>query len=361
MTLEPTSALDHSSGEDPVLATAASGLLVMEAIGLCKDYPLSYGHRADVISAVRDASFALYRQSVVAIVGESGSGKSTVARLLAAQEKPSHGEVRLDGATVALRSMRDLRTYKRQVQLVFQDPFASLNPVRTVGYHLQRPVKLHRNLKGRGRVQAEITQLLHEVGLVPPDQYIHKFPHELSGGQRQRVAIARALAVRPRVLLADEPVSMLDVSIRLHILGLIDDLRKRFDLAVLYITHDIATARYFADQILVMYAGEIVERGPAEEVTQRPAHPYTQLLVASAPDPDAPATMSRQATTTPRRQTISALRTTTGCAFTSRCPYADSHCQAERPGMVEVTEGRQAACWHLETAAPHLIRRKEKQ
>ena len=171
------------------------------------------------------------------------------------------------------------------MQLVFQDPFASLNPVHTVGYHLTRPVRLHQNgVKDveRGRRP----RCLSRSGSCPASQFVPKYPHELSGGQRQRVAFARALAAKPTVLLADEPVSMLDVSIRLEMLNLLDDLRSRLALALLYITHDIASARYFADEVLVMYGGEIVERGPAEEVTQHPAHPYTQLLIASAPDPD---------------------------------------------------------------------------
>ncbi len=183
-----------------------------------------------------------------------------------------------------MASRGDFRRYKSQVQMVFQDPFSSLNPVHTVRYHLERPVKLH---QGKDvDVDTEVGALMEQVRLTPAKQFLPKYPHELSGGQRQRVSFARALAARPSVLLADEPVSMLDVSIRLEMLALLDDLRQRFKLAMLYITHDIASARYFADEVLVMYAGEIVERGPAEEVTQQPAHPYTQLLVASAPDPD---------------------------------------------------------------------------
>jgi peptide/nickel transport system ATP-binding protein len=170
--------------------------------------------------------------------------------------------------------------------MVFQDPFASLNPLHTVRYHLQRALSVHAKRTGRAAERSEVDALLDQVRLTPASKYRDAYPHELSGGQRQRVAIARALAAAPRVLLADEPVSMLDVSIRLEILDLIQDLRTRLNLAVLYITHDIASARYFADDILVMRAGEIVERGPAEQLTQNPTHPYTQLLIASAPDPD---------------------------------------------------------------------------
>ena len=242
--------------------------------------------RREVFSAVNDVSFNLYRGAVVGLVGESGSGKSTVAKLLAGQERLTSGSVRLNGQPVELAHRREFRQYKSEVQLVFQDPFSSLNPVHTVRYHLERPVKLHQRKRTRDEVDAELVALMEQVHLTPAEQFLAKYPHELSGGQRQRVSFARALAARPSVLLADEPVSMLDVSIRLEMLNLLDDLRERFHLALLYITHDIASARYFADEVLVMYAGEIVERGPAEQVTQEPAHPYTQLLVASAPDPD---------------------------------------------------------------------------
>jgi len=234
---------------------------------------------------VRDVSFNLYRGAVVALVGESGSGKSTAARLLAGQERLTSGVMRLDGEQVEVSSRKAFRRYKSEVQLVFQDPFSSLNPIHTVRYHLERPVKLH---QGKDvNVGQEVVSLMEQVRLTPAKSFLAKYPHELSGGQRQRVSFARALAARPSVLLADEPVSMLDVSIRLEMLSLLDDLRQRFRLAMLYITHDIASARYFADEILVMHDGEIVERGPAEQVTQAPSHDYTRLLIASAPDPDA--------------------------------------------------------------------------
>jgi peptide/nickel transport system ATP-binding protein len=204
--------------------------------------------------------------------------------MLAGQERRSAGRILLDGAAIDPAARHGFRAYKSEVQMVFQDPFASLNPLHTVRYHLERALRLHR---APGRQGLDVDALLDQVRLTPSEQFRDAYPHELSGGQRQRVAIARALAATPRVLLADEPVSMLDVSIRLEMLDLIEELRQRLELAVLYITHDIASARYFADEILVMNAGQIVERGPAERVTQEPEHPYTQLLIASAPDPDA--------------------------------------------------------------------------
>jgi oligopeptide/dipeptide ABC transporter ATP-binding protein len=263
---------------------AGVGPVALEAVELAKRYRL--GRHVEV-DAVRGVSLALSRGTITALVGESGSGKTTVARLLAGQQQRSGGQILLDGAAMDPAAKRGFRAYKEAVQMVFQDPFASLNPLHTVRYHLERALSLHGRRTGRGSGQTELDALLEQVRLSPPEQYRDAYPHELSGGQRQRVAIARALAASPRVLLADEPVSMLDVSIRLEMLDLIEELRARLDLAVLYITHDIASARYFADVILVMHNGEIVERGPAEQVTQSPSHDYTRLLIASAPDPDA--------------------------------------------------------------------------
>jgi peptide/nickel transport system ATP-binding protein len=356
-----------------VSAAAARGPLAMEAVSLAKDFRLG---RGQVLHAVRDVSFTLYRGAVVALVGESGSGKSTVARLLAGQERLTSGEIRLDGAPVDPSTRSSFRRHKSEVQLVFQDPFSSLNPVHTVRHHLERPVRLHQGRRSRAEVAREVAALLDQVRLIPADQFTGKYPYELSGGQRQRVSFARALAAKPSVLLADEPVSMLDVSIRLEMLSLLDDLRQRFRLALLYITHDIASARYFADEVLVMYAGQIVERGPAEELTQHPAHPYTQLLVASAPDPDnlgaglrsfhppgsalpgaapRPAADSAAPSATATYQPAAANLADRGCPFSPRCPFADDRCRAEDPALLPVSPVRAAACWHLDIAAPEVL------
>ncbi len=337
-------------------AAAARGPLAMQAIGLNKDFRLA---RGKILPAVRDVSFNLYRGAVVALVGESGSGKSTAAKLLAGQERPTSGSIMLDGEPVDLASRRAFRRYKSQVQLVFQDPFASLNPIHTVRYHLERPVRLHQRKGSRAEVDKEVAALLEQVHLRPAEQFLPKYPHELSGGQRQRVSFARALAARPNVLLADEPVSMLDVSIRLEMLALLDDLRSRFRLAMLYITHDIASARYFADEILVMYAGQIVERGPAEEVTQRPAHPYTQLLVASAPDPDNLGSTLR--TGGGLSQQAAAPQATAGCPFNPRCPFADDRCREQNPPPQLVSSLRSAACWRLDVAAAGVLAQAEER
>jgi peptide/nickel transport system ATP-binding protein len=338
-------------------AAAGRGPLAMEAVSVSKDFRLS---RGQTLHAVRDVTFNLYRGAVVALVGESGSGKSTAARLLAGQERLTSGVIRLDGRPVEVSSRPAFRRYKSQVQYVFQDPFASLNPVHTVRYHLERPVKLHR---GTSNADLEVLTLLEQVRLTPAKQFLAKYPHELSGGQRQRVSFARALAARPSVLLADEPVSMLDVSIRLEMLNLLDDLRRRLSLALLFITHDIASARYFADEVLVMYAGQIVERGPAEELTQHPAHPYTQLLVASAPDPDNLGSALRggrragQQGRQPAQPAAPRLDgvAPSGCPFSPRCRFADDHCRRENPALAQVSATRAAACWHVDLAAPDVV------
>lgn len=341
---------------DVLPAAAERGPLVLEAHALSKEFRLSRGRHGNVLSAARDVSFGLYRSAVVALVGESGSGKSTVARMLAGQERPTRGQILLDGAEIRPWAHRTFRAYKGDVQMVFQDPFASLNSVHTVRYTLRRPVRLHQRAKGKEAVAVELERLLERVRLTPPEQFLAKYPHELSGGQRQRVAIARALAARPRVLLADEPVSMLDVSIRLEVLDLIDELRSQFELAVLYVTHDIASARYFADDTLVMYAGEIVERGPSEDLTQQPAHPYTQLLLAAAPDPDRLENpIEVEVARGEVRRAGSALASTVGCRFAPRCPFAVERCRAESPPLRRINSQRAAACWRLDVAAPDLV------
>jgi len=339
-------------GEPAVVESvaAARGPLAMEAVGLGKDFHLG---RGAVLHAVRNVSFGLYQGAVVALVGESGSGKSTVAKLLAGQERPTHGSITLHGKPVNLHGGHAFRQYKSQVQYVFQDPFSSLNPVHTVAYHLIRPVKLHQ--PGVKNVKEAVTALLEQVRLTPAGQFAPKYPHELSGGQRQRVSFARALAAQPTVLLADEPVSMLDVSIRLEMLNLLDDLRTRLALALLYITHDIASARYFADEVLVMYGGQIVERGPAEDVTQRPAHPYTQLLIASAPDPDnlgsslKSANVGQGGAVAGKAGNVGPA--SAGCPFSNRCPLAVDKCRRDNPALQLLAPARAAACWRLDVAA----------
>ncbi len=261
----------------------------IEVQGLAKHFPLGGSPlvRRRVLRAVDDVSFELRPGTVTALVGESGSGKSTVARLISRLYEPTEGRILFRGEDVSkVRGRRALVRYRSQVQMIFQDPFASLNPVKRIQHHVARPLLIH-GLVSRRDVGARVQELLASVGLVPPDEIAQKYPHQLSGGQRQRVAIARALAVEPTVILADEPISMLDVSIRLGILNLILDLKQERDIAFLYVTHDIASARYVADEVLVMYAGQIVEQGATDAVLQTPLHPYTRLLLSAVPDPEA--------------------------------------------------------------------------
>ena len=239
---------------------------------------------AGQIKALDDVSFTLRSGQTIGLVGQSGSGKSTIAKILTQLETPTSGAVRLDDEPIPRRG-KGLRAYRQQLRMVFQDPFASLNPYHSIRYAVQRPLQLDAVVP-KDQLDDEVRRLLGRVRL-DADAVIDRRPHELSGGQRQRVAIARALASRPRLLVADEPVSMLDVSIRLGVLNLLADLQREEGLGVLYITHDLATARHFSDEILVLNQGRVVERGPADDVILRPQNPYTQELRAASPDPDA--------------------------------------------------------------------------
>ncbi|HLI35750.1 MAG TPA: ABC transporter ATP-binding protein [Streptosporangiaceae bacterium] len=320
-------------------ASPATGVPVLEARNLTKLFPVRSGfRRRGAVHAVENVSLTLARSAVTAVVGESGSGKSTLARMLARIITPTSGELLLDGQPVPL-GQRGRRRYAARVQLVLQDPFASLNPVHSVRYHLARPLRIHRT--AGGDIDEAIAGLLRRVSLDPPAQFTGKLPHELSGGQRQRVAIARALAAQPDVLLADEPVSMLDVSIRLGVLNLLGSLRDSSRLTILYVTHDIASARYLADTIAVMYAGEIIESAPGTELTDAPAHPYTQLLLSAAPDPARGAPPSLAGRGAPP----SLVSPPPGCRFHPRCPHAMRVCEEQAPPSVDVAAGHAAACW----------------
>ena len=314
----------------------------LEVRGLTKRFVLGSAlHRAHV-HAVDDVSFALAPGRITALVGESGSGKTTVARLLARLYDPTSGTVLFEGGDAArLHRRRDVLRYRSQVQMIFQDPFGSLNPVKTVRHHLERPLRIHQVVPS-SRIPERVTQLLETVGLVPPEEVAAKYPHELSGGQRQRVAIARVLAVEPKVILADEPTSMLDVSIRIGILNLMIKLKQERDIAFLYVTHDLASARYLADDILVMYAGQIVESGPIDDVLASPLHPYTRLLLAAAPDPARLA--AQQRIETQKGLAAAAVDPPDACRFVARCPLAVAACSATTPALVEAGMGHAARC-----------------
>src|SRR5215469_5770751 len=323
--------------------------VILKAEHLRKDFALRRVNpfqERRAVHAVDDVSLALVPGRATALVGESGSGKTTVARMLARLYDPTSGTISFQGEEVRMTRGRALRAYRRHVQLILQDPFASLNPVHTVRYILRRPLMLHHHVRSETEVTKRILELLQRVSLTPAEQFILKYPHELSGGQRQRVAIARALAVDPAVLLADEPVSMLDVSIRLEMLNLLAALRDDLGLALLFITHDIASARYFAEDTLVMYAGQMVEGGPSEAVIEEPRHPYTKLLLSAAPDPDRPGALQRELTALPARGEIpSLLHPPSGCRFHPRCPHAMPVCSTRFPERTELGNGRWVNCF----------------
>jgi peptide/nickel transport system ATP-binding protein len=323
---------------------------ILEAVHLRKMFPLRslniLGEKP-VVHAVEDTSLALYPGRATALVGESGSGKTTVARTLAGLYSPTSGTIRFRGEPAQLTDGAHMRTYRRHVQLILQDPFSSLNPVHDVRYHLSRPLRIYNHVHTTSQETEHILSLLNRVNLSPAEQFIQKFPHQLSGGQRQRVAIARALAVQPEILLADEPVSMLDVSIRLDVLNLLLRLKEEERLALLFITHDIASARYFAEDTLVMYAGQMVEGGPSDEVIQRPMHPYTQLLVSAAPDPGRISPDGNKSLTDlPARGEIpSLIHPPSGCRFHPRCPHAMPVCSQRFPRRTELGNGRWTNCF----------------
>ncbi len=324
----------------------------LEVIGLSKYFDVPgtehFWQPRRKLHAVDDVSFTLAPGTITALVGESGSGKTTVARLIARLYDPTSGQIVFEGREEPRHVNRtaNLR-YRRQVQMIFQDPFDSLNPVKTVSYLIGRPLRIHK-IVPRGQVQERVHELLETVGLIPPEVVAAKYPHELSGGQRQRVAIARALAVQPRVILADEPTSMLDVSIRTGVLNLMLRLKEEHNLAFLFVTHDLASARYVADELLVMYAGQIVERGPTEEVLADPLHPYTRLLISAAPDPNAGLQARKLAARVPQDL---AVEQEGACRFVGRCPLAIDICSTTPPVLAEAGRNRFARC-HVTAPGP---------
>jgi peptide/nickel transport system ATP-binding protein len=316
---------------------------------LTRHFRIGGGVRRQMLHAVDDVTLEIGRREIVALAGESGSGKSTIARLLARIYKPTSGEIYFQGKPISrLRSRREVLGYRSDVPMVFQDPFASINPVFRVSHGVMRSLKLHRPELSAAERQVEAERVLASVGLTPPAEVLQRFPHELSGGQRQRVGFAQALAMRPKLILADEPVSMLDVSIRIGLLNLMTQLRDEQGVSILYITHDIASARYVADRLIVMYAGQVAEQGPVEDVLADPKHPYTQLLLSAVPDPRADLNVGAE---TDHGEPPRVIDPTPGCRFRWRCPLAIDVCHSVTPELAELAPGHTAACHVAQSGA----------
>ena len=315
---------------------------LLEVEGLAKHYPVRSGavlaRTVGHVRAVDGVSFNLQKGETLALVGESGCGKSTTARLVLRLIEPSAGTIRFEGRDITTLSGQGLRALRRQMQIIFQDPYASLDPRVRVGATLEEPMIVHGIGDGPER-QARVAELLRLVGLAP--YHADRYPHEFSGGQRQRIGIARALSVNPALLVCDEPVSALDVSIQAQVLNLLASLRDRFGLSYLFIAHDLAVVRHVADRVAVMYLGRIVETAPKQKLFARPLHPYTQALLSAIPLPDPRARRQRQGTA---GEPPSPINPPAGCHFHPRCPHAVERCRTEAPGLRTLEAGHQAAC-----------------
>ena len=327
----------------PAEPSATTGGPVLEAADLARHYEIRRGMFAGraTVKALAGASFTLARGRTLAVVGESGCGKSTLARLITLIEPPTAGTLKFDGADVAGADRETLRKLRQRVQIVFQDPYGSLNPRKKVGAILEEPLVINTRLAPSER-RARAEEMMAKVGLRP--EHYGRYPHMFSGGQRQRIAIARALMLRPRILVADEPVSALDVSIQAQVLNLLMDLQEELDLAYLFISHDLSVVRHIADEVMVMYLGRPVEQGPTEAIFTRPRHPYTQALLASTPAVD-PALRRKRLSV--KGELPSPLDPPPGCAFHRRCPYATEVCSRERPEL-EPLEDHLVACHHAD-------------
>jgi peptide/nickel transport system ATP-binding protein len=294
------------------------------------------------VKAVDGVTFNIPRGRIVAIVGESGCGKTTLARAIMGLIPATSGSIIFEGRDLTKLPRTIIRKwYTGQVGLVQQDPYAAMPPFMTVKGILEEPMKIHGVPKEER--SKRVREMLTEVGLTPPEDFVFKYPHMLSGGQLQRVAIARALILRPKLVIADEPVSMLDASVRIEILTMFRELKEKYDLTVIYITHDFATAKHFSDEIMVMYAGQIVEIGDARDIIKKPKHPYTEALISVLPDPD-PQNRFTIKKTLPG-EPPSLINPPPGCRLWPRCPYVMDKCKREEPSLIEIQDGRKVKCW----------------